>query len=261
MSLLVGMLCLHQVNVKAVGDNGPKYLVDRGLQKADLPVIFSHAGYLSDEETKALRDNDLYISITPESEFHHGHGQKTGRFVSDHASLGCDGNWTYSGDILGQARLWLQTVRHTSYLNTLEKGYLPNQNPMTVEQGFLLATRQGGRALRRDDIGVIKVGAKADIVVWNGDSPNMLGWSNPIAAVMLHANVGDVQHVLVDGQWRKRDFKLVVSGNLEWEEVRARFLDAAKRIQSQLATPPPVPDNWFGKELGDVEISTTVRSA
>lgn len=131
---------------------------------------------------------------------------------------------------------------------------------MTVEQAFLLATRQGGRALRRDDIGVLKVGAKADIVVWNGDSPNMVGWSNPIAAVMLHANVGDVEHVLVDGNWRKRDFKLSDGGNWKVEDIKAKFREAAKRIQTQIGGPPAVPENWFGKNLGPVEKSTTVPS-
>lgn len=144
-------------------------MIERGLHKSNLPVIFSPAGYLTDEEMKTLRDKDLYISITPESEFHHGHGQTPGAKISDHATIGCDGNWTYSGDILGQTRLWLQTVRHHSYLEALKRDELPNSNPMTVEQAFLLATRQGGRALRRDDVGVLKVGAKADIVVWNGD--------------------------------------------------------------------------------------------
>ena len=234
-------------------------MADRGLHQANLPVIFSHAGYLTNEEMQVLRENDHYISITPESEFHHGHGQKTGRLISDHASLGCEGNWTYSGDILGQARLWLQTVRHTNYLQTLEQGKLPNQNPMSVEEGFLLATRQGGRALRRDDIGVLKPGAKADIVVWNGESPNLLGWRDPIAAILLHTNVSDVELVLIDGQWRKRDFKLVLSSKLGWEEVKAKFLDAAKRIQDQLATPPPVPGEWFGVELDDVEVATTLN--
>lgn len=209
----------------------------------------------------SLTDYDQYVSITPESEFHHGHGQKTGRLVTDHASLGCDGNWTYSGDILGQARLWLQTVRHTNYLRTLDKGVLPTQHPMTVEQGFLLATRQGGRALRRDDVGVLKVGAKADVVVWNGASPNMLGWRDPIAAILLHANVGDVQHVLVNGEWRKRDFKLILAGKFGWKEVKEKYLEAAKRVQNQVAMPPQVPENWFGKDLGPVEVATTLTSA
>ena len=130
---------------------------------------------------------------------------------------------------------------------------------MTVEQGFLLATRQGGRALRRSDIGVLQVGAKADIVVINGDSPSMLGWSDPIAAVMLHANSSDIEHVLVEGQFRKRDFKLV-NLKLSWSEVRDRFLQAARRIQPQVATPTPVPDKLWGfGEMGDVEIATTIR--
>lgn len=84
-----------------------------------------------------------------------------------------------------------------------------------------MATRQGGRALRRGDVGVIKVGAKADLAVFNGDSPNMLGWSDPIAAVVLHANPGGVEHVLVDGEFRKRDFKLV-DKVLAWGKVRER---------------------------------------
>ena len=130
---------------------------------------------------------------------------------------------------------------------------------MAVEQAFLLATRQGGRAVGRTDVGVLQAGAKADIVVFDGDSPNMLGWSDPIAGVLLHANVGDIEHVLVDGQFRKRNFRLV-NMRSEWEDVRARFLQAARRIQSQVATMPAMPEKLWGVgEMGDVEIATTIR--
>jgi cytosine/adenosine deaminase-related metal-dependent hydrolase len=210
----------------------------------------------------ALRAHNLFVSIAPESECHYGHGQTTGHRVLPHASLGVDTNFTFSGDMLSQARLWLQTVRNTSYHKTLDAGLIPNQNPMKVEQTFLLATRQGGLALRRPDIGVLQVGAKADIVVFNGDSPNMLGWSDPVAAVMLHANSGDVQHVLVDGQFRKRDFKLVAGegSKRNWEDVRKRFLEAVRRIQPLVKTPTPVPEKLWGfGEMGDVEIASTVE--
>ncbi len=39
---------------------------------------------------------------------------------------------------------------------------------MSVDQAFLLATRHGGLALRRDDLGVITPGAKADLTIWDG---------------------------------------------------------------------------------------------
>lgn len=222
-------------------------------------MIFSHASFLTDADQKALRENDLFVSITPESESHYGHGQTTGSQITDKASLGIDTNWTFSGDILSQARLWLQHVRLTNYQQTLASGKIPNANPFPVNEAFLMATRQGGRALRRDDIGVIQVGAKADLVVFNGDSPNMLGWSDAVAAVVLHANPGDVEHVLVDGEFRKRDFRLVDDGGaMGWNQVRTRFLEAARRIQSQMADPLPLGERLWGvSEFGDVERVST----
>ena len=113
--------------------------------------------------------------------------------------------------------------------------------------------------MRRSDIGVLQVNAKADIVVLNGDSPNMLGWSDPVAAVMLHANPGDVEHVLVDGRFRKRDFELV-NENISWAEARSRFLQVARRIQPQFVTPPSLPEKLGGVgEFGDVETAITIR--
>lgn len=110
---------------------------------------------------------------------------------------------------------------------------------MSVNQAFLLATRAGGLALRRPDIGVLVEGAKADIVVFDGTSPNMLGWADPVAAVMLHSNVGNIEHVLVDGQFRKRNFSLVVPGN--YSQIAKDFMASARRIQSIWEqTPLPV---------------------
>ena len=227
------------------------------LQTTNLPIIYSHAPFLTESDQIALHENDHFISITPESEFHFGHGQTTGHLITDQACLGLDTNWTFSGDMLSQTRLWLQNVRLTKFHRTLETGKLPRTNPFPVEEAFLMATRQGGRALRRDDIGVIKVGAKADLVVFNGDSPNMLGWSDPIAAVVLHANPGDIEHVLVNGEFRKRDFKLV-DKVLDWGTVREKFLDASRRIQQQIKEPPPMPERLWGVgEFGDVEMVST----
>jgi hypothetical protein len=37
----------------------------------------------------------------------------------------------------------------------------------------------------------------------------MLGWNNPVAAIVLHASIGDVEAVIVDGRWVKREGTLV----------------------------------------------------
>ncbi|EED12173.1 chlorohydrolase family protein, putative [Talaromyces stipitatus ATCC 10500] len=255
---LRGITMHHLGGPWPTGNSSPAQICQLNLHSDQCPIIFSHAPFLTNQEQDALRKNNFFVSITPESEFHFGHGQISGRLISDQAALGLDTNWTFSGDLLSQARLWLQTVRQMNFHRALEKGLLPKETPFTVEQGFLMATRQGGLAMKRPDIGVLQVGAKADIVIFNGDSPNMLGWSDPIAAVLLHANPGDIEHVLVDGEFRKRDFKLV---NLksEWSQVRDQFLEAAQRIQKVAEKPPPLPKKLWGVgEMGDVEVASTM---
>lgn len=173
---------------------------------------------------------------------HYGHDYPHSHVVQDQAALGVDTHFTFSTDILTQARLWLQATRRRLYTQVLENWRIPRTNPMSVNQAFLLATRNGGLALRRPDLGVISEGAKADIIVWDGSSPSLLGWVDPVAAVILHASVGDIEHVLVDGKFMKKDRKLVVDG---YEKVREKFLKSARKIQA-VYKDMPLPD------LGDV---------
>lgn len=186
---------------------------------------------MTEESIAALRAHNWNLSITPESEMHYGHGQKTSRRVLDQASLGIDTPSTFSGDMLTQARLHLQHVRATEYERVLESGKAPRRSPMSVEEAFLLLTRQGGLAVRREDLGVLQVGAKADIIVFDTSSPNLVGSQDAVAAVMLHANVGDVESVLVDGEWRKREGKLV---GVDWPALKARFGRTATKVQEGL---------------------------
>ncbi|PNS19810.1 hypothetical protein CAC42_7777 [Sphaceloma murrayae] len=210
-------------------ENNPSDVNSFGFLNQSIPVIFGHASYITESDSALLRQYNHYISITPESEMHFGHDHPVTHLVQDQASLGVDCGWTYSGDILTQARIWLQVVRRTLYREVLQRRQVPSNNPMSVEQAFLLATRNGGLALRRPDIGVLAEGAKADLLVWNGQSLNMLGWDDPVAAVILHANIGDLKHVMVDGVFKKRDYKLLVEG---YEALRSRFLETARKIQA-----------------------------
>lgn len=222
-----------------------------------MPIIFSHGGFSTKDDIQALRDQNNFLAITPENEMHEGHGQVSSCNVHDQAAIGTDTNWNFSGDVLLQARLWLQSVRKTKYQGTLGQGLIPRQNPMSVVDAFLLATRQGGQALHRDDIGVLKVGAKADIVCFRGDSPNMIGWTNAVAAVVLHANVGDIEHVLVDGHFRKRDGVLIPKVGT-WSDIASSFTEVAHRIQGENSSPPPLPSKFMGTvDLGNVEMSST----
>lgn len=175
---------------------------------------------------------------------HYGHTHPHSHLILDQASIGVDTHFTYSTDILTQARFWLQSVRRHLFTNVVNEWRVPTVTPMSVSQAFLLATRNGGLALRRKDLGVIEAGAKADIVVWDArQSPSLLGWRDPVAAVLLHASVADVLHVLVDGQFRKRDGRLVAP---DYENLHAKFQAGADKIQDKwMQTPYPELDGQF----------------
>lgn len=188
-------------------------------------MVFSHASFVSINDYKLLRQTNQHISITPESEMHHGHLHPTSHLILDQASIGVDTHFTFSTDILTQARMWLQRVRAIFYADSLDHWRIPVSSPMSANQAFLLSTRNGALSLRRDDIGIIASGAKADIVVWDGTSPGLLGWVDHVAAVMLYASVADIDHVLGDGQFKKRESRLTVTdykGVIVWRHYLYR---------------------------------------
>ncbi|THV04584.1 Metallo-dependent hydrolase [Dendrothele bispora CBS 962.96] len=237
------------------------------LNNTPFPIIFAHGSFMTAQDAILLRQTNQYISTTPESEMHYGHTHPHSFLIQDQASLGIDTHFTFSADMVTQARLWLQSTRLFLFSQVLVQDWeIPQSNPMSVNQVFHLITRSGALALRRNDLGVLVEGAKADIVLFDGDSPNMLGWEDPVAAIILHSNVGDVTDVMVDGEWRKREGELVAKegvivpfGTTSSDQgdgddadgdgddaesetimraVRTGFLDSAKRIQGLWAQMP-----------------------
>ncbi|KAK6005248.1 hypothetical protein QM012_008027 [Aureobasidium pullulans] len=218
--------------------NSPSKLDQLGLMNGTTPIVFSHASYVTNDDAELLRKYDQYISTTPESEMHYGHSHHYNPLIQDQSALGVDTHFTFSSDIVGQARMWLQSIRLRFFYQSLDNWKIPRNNPMSANQAFTLATRSGALAMRRADLGVLATGKKADIVAFDGDSPNMLGWSDPVAAIILHSNVGDVRHVMIGGEWRKRDGELVTKQNRT--EVQNEFIESAKRIRKiWLDTPLP----------------------
>ncbi|KZV97343.1 Metallo-dependent hydrolase [Exidia glandulosa HHB12029] len=210
------------------GDGLPQALNRLGFLNGSMPIVLSHGSFMTTTDMNLLRSTNQFLAITPESEMHYGHDHPSSHLIMDQAALGVDTHFTYSTDIVGQARIWLQSARLVAFRQELQKSQINVRNPMSAKQAFFLATRNGALALRRDDLGVVKVGAKADLVVFDGTSPNMLGWSDPVAAIILHSHVSDVQHVLVDGEFRKRDGKIVFG---DFKAVSERFLQSRDRIQ------------------------------
>lgn len=139
-------------------NNSPSRLLQLGILNSTYPIIFVHASGVTPIDAMYLRNTNQYISVAPEFELHHGNDQASSSLVQDQGSLSVGSHYSFSGDLVTQARIWLQSVRYRIYTRHLAGFKIPTNNPMSANQAFLLATRSGGQALRRPDLGVIRVG-------------------------------------------------------------------------------------------------------
>jgi hypothetical protein len=84
------------------------------------------------------------------------------------------------------------------------------------------------------------------------------GFTDALGAVMMHANLGDSENVIVGGEFKKRDFKIVgeFGARGSWEEVKKQFQAAAERIQKQVVArgDPAIPSHFFDSPTDDVEM-------
>ncbi len=70
----------------------------------------------------------------------------------------------------------------------------------TAADVFTAATLGGSKALGRDDLGRIAPGAKADLLLWAGESLTMTPLRDPIKNIVYSATSEDLRTVIIDGE-------------------------------------------------------------
>jgi 5-methylthioadenosine/S-adenosylhomocysteine deaminase len=198
-----------------------------------------HGAGLGDDWIKTLTDAGVTFTTTPENELGHGHGIPiTGRLLrlGGAPSLGTDTETAVAGDILTAARMALAFQRGLNHERTREATGAMSVTPtITGKQALSWATVEGARALGlADRIGRIEPGMQADLVAIDARALNLLPAHDPIAAA-VHANVGNIEAVMIAGQWRKRNHSLLVE-NLE--DVKCKLLESGERLVDHNAARP-----------------------
>jgi len=131
--------------------------------------------------------------------------------IQSQSSLGIDCHTNNSASLMTEMRLLLQTSRNSYNEEFVKQGKLPKKVNKTVEEAFNLATVQGARAIGMlDKIGSLAVGKKADIVIFDAQSPSMVcaAQHDPLAAIVLHSSPADIETVIIDGVIKKRNWIL-----------------------------------------------------
>lgn len=237
-------------------DSLPVLLKSYGLLQKGM--VLSHAGGANADDVKLMHDSNCFVSATPNTELAMAVGPPVCFRVDlpgidAICSLGVDCHSATSGSMVNEMRVALQTARGIESETHIRNGQWPRDLSYKTADVFNMGTIQGARALcMEEEIGSIKVGKKADLVVFDTLSPAMscVAQRDPVMAIVLHSNIRDVDTVLVDGEVRKQNGKLCPVKRFEWhrgegfvdtdhvihwQEVADRIIAINKRLVSKMS--------------------------
>jgi 5-methylthioadenosine/S-adenosylhomocysteine deaminase len=204
----------------AMGRYAGRYAMVEQLDRLGLlgpDTTYIHCCYFSDHEWLRVKETGGTISIAPQIELQMGHGwppvNKSYEFGL-RPSLSIDVVTTGPGDIFSQMRAAFAAERSRINVRCWESGAPVPDTMLTARQMLEMATINGAHVAGVEDrTGSLTPGKKADVVVIDARTVNMVPVIDPVAAVTLCADVSNVETVIVDGVFRKQDFRLL--GNVD----------------------------------------------
>jgi len=208
-----------------------------GLLGSDTTYI--HCCYFSDHEWRRVADTGGTISIAAQVELQMGHGwppvNKSYQFGL-RPSLSIDVVTTVPGDMFTQMRAAFGSERARVNAVCWEADTGIPATMLTARHMLEMATIHGAHVAGLEDrVGSLTPGKQADVVVIDASAINVAPVHDPVAAVTLCADVSNVQHVLVAGEFRKRDFRMVEDLSKAQSlvgESRDYLVDAASRAKA-----------------------------
>ncbi|TFB06897.1 5-methylthioadenosine/S-adenosylhomocysteine deaminase [Trichoderma ghanense] len=211
-------------------------------------ILLSHATNLTPLDAQKLSASKASISSTPDTELQMGLGHPV-CFRHDTASissLGIDCHSNNGSSLVTQMRLALQAERGLRNAALVEQGKAPRHLDLSVHDVFQLGTLGGARAVGMEaQLGSLTQGKLADIVIFDGRTPGMVcaAEEDPVAAIVLHSSIADIETVIVDGRIVKQrgnlvpvDLDLSMSDlkpsktRLEWSDVAQELLRSRQRV-------------------------------
>ena len=157
-------------------------------------TVAAHCVQVSDSDIDILAERGVCVVTNPVSNLKLANGVapipkmlKAGVKVA----LGTDG---------ASSNNTLNLFRELAVLALIHKGVSHDALAVTAREGLTIATKGGAAAMGRSDIGEIKPGNIADLVILDLDRPNMQPVNDPVSALAYSANGSEVETVMVGGR-------------------------------------------------------------
>lgn len=230
---------MHCAGGEARTPDGWDRLAAEGLLGDNNNIV--HGQTLTDAQLAFMVERGVTFSLTPETEMTQGHGFAiTGRLrkLGVQPSLGVDLESAISGDLFGVARAALASQRAMDNAESREKtGKLPGTSTIQCREALGWITLEGARMLKMEDrIGSLTPGKQADVVLIRADDLNMWPVHDPVTSVVMQAGTGNVDTVMVAGEFRKRHGKLLYP---KLAQRKDQLLASGQRILGELGLLQP----------------------
>lgn len=191
----------------------------------DFPVLAAHCVHLNQEEIAILADKDVRVAYNPHSNMKLASGiAPVVRMLQAGIKVGFGTDGAGSNN-----KLDLLEEMRTGVL--LQKVAAEDPTVLTVEQALSMATCWGAEVLGLNEVGTLKVGQKADLVLIDLSGPHLQPTHDLLANLVFATRSEDVDTVIVDG---KVLFEQGEFSTLDLERIKYEVNQRAEALRAKM---------------------------
>lgn len=191
----------------------------------DCPAQFAHCVYVTEEDEEILKKAGSFLIHNPSSNLKLGSGiAPVKRWVEKglKVCIGTDGASSNNN---------LDMMEEIHIAALLCRGATKDANAVSSADIVKMATVNGALAQGRKDCGAVKVGNKADIIVFDLMKPNLQPDFDTLANVVFSAQSSDIVMNMIDGRVVYRDGNFAFINREEvYREVNERLSHILKEL-------------------------------
>jgi 5-methylthioadenosine/S-adenosylhomocysteine deaminase len=230
---------LHHSGARMMGPQAYAVAAAKGLIGPKVNIV--HGNALAAADLDILIDNGATFCVTTEVEMQMAYGEPLSGRVRERGGwfgIGSDIESAFAADMFAVMRTTLQGERYFAGMRELARsGEAPFPIPVTTRDALRWGTIDGARMIHLDKrIGSLTPGKAADIILVRSNDLNMLAASNPVHAVVMYANPGNVDTVMIGGKLMKRDGRPLTPG---LEDKALKLIASGERIQRDFRAVAP----------------------
>jgi 5-methylthioadenosine/S-adenosylhomocysteine deaminase len=190
-------------------------------------VVAAHCVWLSDEEIEIIKKNGVKVSHNPCSNMKLASGiSPVSKLIENDicVSIGTDGASSNNN---------LDLIEELKTASLLQKVSTLDPNVVNSHEAIAMGTIKGAEALGlSDEIGSIEVGKKADIILIDTNSANMVPDSSTLTSNIIYsANGSNVDTTICNGKILMENKKLTV---LDEQEIYEKARKAIKNLKEAI---------------------------